>query len=63
MPQRHALHASPVVRVEMAVLMYWTALLNRRRAKGHDRAHGHVMAHPLILQASSPTEGTWSLGQ
>ena len=34
-----ALHASPVVWVEMAVFTYWTVLLNCRRARGHDSAH------------------------
>ena len=34
-----ALHASPVVWVEVAVFTYWTALLNCRRARGHDSAH------------------------
>ena len=31
-----ALHASPVVRAEVAVFTYWTALLNCSRARGHD---------------------------
>ena len=34
-----ALHASPVVWIEVAVCTYWTALLNCRRARGHDSAH------------------------
>ena len=34
-----ALHASPVVCVELAVFTYWTVLLNCRRARGHDSAH------------------------
>ena len=34
-----ALHASPVVCVKVAVFTYWTALLNCRRARGHDGAH------------------------
>ena len=34
-----ALHASPVVWVEVAVFIYWTALLNCRRGRGHDSAH------------------------
>ena len=34
-----ALHASPVVWVEVAEFTYWTALLNGRRARGHDSAH------------------------
>ena len=34
-----ALHASPVVWVEVAVFTYWTALLNYRHARGHDSAH------------------------
>ena len=34
-----ALHASPVVWVEVAEFTYWTALLNCRRARGHDSAH------------------------
>ena len=34
-----ALHASPVVWVEVGVFTYRTALLNCRRARGHDSAH------------------------
>ena len=34
-----ALHASPVVWVEVGVFAYWTALFNCRRARGHDSAH------------------------
>ena len=34
-----ALHASPGFWVEVAVFTYWTALLNCRRASGHDSAH------------------------
>ena len=34
-----ALHASPVVWVEVAVFKSWIALLNCRRARGHDSAH------------------------
>ena len=34
-----ALHASPVVWVEVAVFTYWTAFLNCRHARGHDSAH------------------------
>ena len=34
-----ALHASPVVWVEVAEFTYWTALLNCRRVRGHDSAH------------------------
>ena len=34
-----ALHASPVVWVEVAEFTYWTALLNCRQARGHDSAH------------------------
>ena len=33
-----ALHASPVVWVQVAEFTYWTALLNCRRARGHDSA-------------------------
>ena len=43
-----ALHASPVVWVEVAEFTYWTALLNCRRARGHD--------NPLILEVRSPTQ-------
>ena len=50
-----ALDASPVVWGEVAVLMCWTALC--RRAQGHDSAHTtKVMAHPIILEAGSPTQ-------
>ena len=31
-------HASPVLWVEVVVFTYWTALLNCRRARGHDSA-------------------------
>ena len=34
-----ALHASPLVWVEVAVFTYWTALLNCRHARGHHSAH------------------------
>ena len=34
-----ALHASPVVWVEVAVLTYWTSLLNCRPARGHNSSH------------------------
>ena len=34
-----ALHAPPMVWVEVAEFTYWTALLNCRRARGHDSAH------------------------
>ena len=34
-----ALHASPVVWVEVADFTLWTALFNHRRARGHDSAH------------------------
>ena len=34
-----ALHASTLVWVEVAEFTYWTALLNCRRARGHDGAH------------------------
>ena len=34
-----ARYASPVVWVEVAVFTYWTALVNCRRARGHDSAH------------------------
>ena len=34
-----ALDASTVLWGEESVLMYWTALLNYRRAKGHESAH------------------------
>ena len=33
------LHASPVVSVQVAECTYWTALLNCRRARGHDSGH------------------------
>ena len=34
-----ALHASPVVWVEVAVFTYWMVLLNCRCARRHDSAH------------------------
>ena len=36
---RAALHAEPVGWVEVVVFTYWTALLDSRRARGHDSAH------------------------